>query len=222
MRVIVAGASSLGVSVARQLIEADHQVVIIDRDKETLDLLSDELDCGFIVADATLPTTLREAGGETFDVVMALMESDEDNILCALVARSVRYQKVIPQIINPELCAICDELDLTDIITPHETVAASLVDMLDKSDEPEHDAHLLSTFRLVSYQVIGNLEGRRLQDFAEAGDAWPVALARGEDQQIAAADTTVRVEDTITLLCRRADGKAVLERLQSEDRTEED
>jgi trk system potassium uptake protein TrkA len=127
MRIVIVGASSLGAATARKLIEAKHDVVVVDSARDALDRLGDALDCGLIHGDGTLPSTLRSAYGDGADALLALTNQDEDNILAAIVGRSVGYDRVIPKIVNPELGAICTELELDDAIFADETVAASLL-----------------------------------------------------------------------------------------------
>lgn len=217
MRVVIAGASALGRATARQLIEAGHEVVVIDRDRERLEKLSESHDCGLIEGDVTLPTILREAGGESPDAIFALTNSDEDNILCAVVARSIGFEKVVPQIIKPELCAICDELQLSDMITPHETVAASLLDRLEDRDATAHEAHLTGDLRLMSYEVAGALGGSALDDLPLGEDARAVALRRGDADSLPEGSTTLQNGDKLILIARRDASEALMERLSEED-----
>src|SRR6056297_1223442 len=101
MRIVIVGASALGEAAARKLIDGEHDVVMVDPDRRRLEEMAESHDLGVIHGDGTLPSVLREAGGENFDALLALTESDEANILCAMVGRSVGYEKVVPKIVNP-------------------------------------------------------------------------------------------------------------------------
>ena len=59
MRIVIAGATKLGATLAARLVDAKADVVLIDKDEAALDMLADTLDCGLIHGDATLPSVLR-------------------------------------------------------------------------------------------------------------------------------------------------------------------
>lgn len=131
MRILIVGASRIGVAVAQNLIPDNHSVVLIDQDKEKLDRLSETMDCGMVVGDGTSPAIIREAmADEDVDVLLALSNQDQDNILAALVGRSLGIERTIPQITNPELKHLCEELGLEEQFHPEEVVANQLHKMV--------------------------------------------------------------------------------------------
>jgi len=132
MRIIVVGASRFGLATLRRLIEKGHEAVLVDRDREKLDSVSDDIECGLIHGDGTLPSILREAMGDDADTLMMLTNQEEVNILGAVVGRSIGFEHVVVQIIRTQLLPICEELGLTEVVTPHENVARSIVASLEQ------------------------------------------------------------------------------------------
>jgi trk system potassium uptake protein TrkA len=224
MRIVIVGATALGEAAVRKLIEGGHDVVVVDGDRDRLEALAESHDCGVIHGDGTLPSVLREAGGEALDALLALSDSDEANILCAMVGRSVGYRRVVPKIVQPELRPICDELELADMITPHETVAADLLDRLEgrEAGTGAGDPHLSGDLRLVSFLVSGALAGRKASALDFDRKARLVAVERGEETMLARDDTALEEADTLLLVVRREDAEAVNERLKHDDRESAD
>lgn len=217
MRIVIAGASPLGRAALSAMIGAGHDVVLIDRDRDKLDRLSDTFDCGLIEGDCTIPSILREAGGEEPDALLALTNSDEDNILCAVVGRSVGYARVIPQIIKAELCAICDELELTDMITPHETVAAGLLDVLEDRKAPDPSAYLSDALRLAEFSVSGKFAGQEVGEIDCGQGACIIAVKRGDDEMLAADAGALKEGDVLVLVAERDRIDGLSDHLKSED-----
>jgi trk system potassium uptake protein TrkA len=137
MRIVFIGTSSLTLSAAYALLEAEHTVVIIERDEARINELSEQLEAGFIHGDATSPDVLTDAEPENTDVLFSLLESDQTNILASLIGRSLGFKRVVPRVNNPQFQRICNELGLQDSIMPNRAVASHLKDMLrgDKSLE---------------------------------------------------------------------------------------
>lgn len=216
MRIVIAGGTPLGTATAAAMIKAGHDVVIVDRDRDRLEQLSNTHDCGLIQGDATVPSTLREAAGERADVLLALTDSDQNNVLCALVGHSIGFSRVIPQIMEPELSAVCDELGLEDVITPNQTLAASLVDMLseeDTAEHTEHHVHLTGELRIMRIQVGDDTAGKTPADLRLDGSAKVVAIARGDEERLADDDTPLSDGDELVIVVRRADADALHDRL---------
>lgn len=217
MRVVIVGASPLGRALAGKLVDASHDVVMIDRNAEKLDALGGRLDCGLIEGDGTLPSILREAGGDEPDALLALTNSDEDNILCAVVGRSVGYQRVIPQIIQSELCAICEELTLEDVITPHETVAADLLDTIEDRKGAEASAHLTGALRLAEYNISASMTGKDATEIDLGTDASVIAVKRGDEEMLARAAGQLRESDVLVIVLQRDKAEEIAQHLKSED-----
>ncbi|MGR3512005.1 MAG: potassium channel family protein [Paracoccaceae bacterium] len=142
MHITILGASRYGVATARKLIDENHEVVLIDLNRNRIDELSDGLDCAMICGDGTLPSTLRDAYGDGSDALVALTNEDDVNILASVVARAVGYKRVIPQIVRSELLSVIEELDLDDAITPHESLARSIVSGLTQNSKVDTELAL--------------------------------------------------------------------------------
>jgi trk system potassium uptake protein TrkA len=138
MRMIVVGASRFGLATLREAIEKGHEAVLVDRDRDRLDAISDEIECGLIHGDGTLPSILREARGDRAEVLLMTTNQDQANILGAAVGRSIGFDRVVIQIIRRELRPICAELGFEDVVMPHETAARSTLGKLD-AGEPIRD-----------------------------------------------------------------------------------
>lgn len=130
MRTALIGSNSLTLSTAELLLAEGHNVIIIERDRDRIDALSERLDAGFVHGDGTLPDVLRDAEPENTDVLFCLMESDQTNILAGLIGRSLGFARVVPRVNDPQFQRIAAELGLEDAIMPNRAVAAHLNQML--------------------------------------------------------------------------------------------
>lgn len=204
MHVVIVGAARFGVATAAKLIEDGHNVVLVESSRERLDEIADELDCGMIEGDGTLPNILREAKGDAEgDVLCCLTDHSDVNILAAVVGRSIGFKRVIPQIVNRELLTICDELGLKDVITPYETVARSIADSIEAEVDVKPDLRLQNELKIDSFTVQARQDGKTIGDLDLPEGVRPVALIRGEEEKLADAETKLAREDILMLVLER-------------------
>lgn len=143
MKAIFVGASSIAIMTARTLLKRNHEVIIIERDKEKIDMLSNEFDCGFLLGDGSKPSLLRETNPKKSDELYCLTNHDQTNIIASLVGRSLGFARVVTKIEDPGYEHVCIELGLEDTIIPSRTIARHLTDMF----EGRHPFELSTMFR---------------------------------------------------------------------------
>ena len=101
MYIVIAGAGMVGSALARKLMQAKHDVVIIDQNKETCDNMYAEIGVVAIHGNAARIEILNEAAIEKADVAIAATGSDADNLACAILAKSFGVARIIVRMRNP-------------------------------------------------------------------------------------------------------------------------
>ena len=84
MRAVFLGGGALSVMTDRVLLNRAHEVIIIEQDKDRIDVLSDEFACGFIHGDGSKPAILRETDPRDVDFLFCLTSNDQINIIASL------------------------------------------------------------------------------------------------------------------------------------------
>lgn len=132
MRIVIIGAGTLGIQIARELIEEKRDVVIIEKNPETARIADNELDCLVINDDGSRPEALRLAKTESADWFIALTGSDAVNLVaCGLVASESRNTKTIARVETPFYAALSDAqqktFGLNYLLNPAQENARALV-----------------------------------------------------------------------------------------------
>lgn len=89
MKVIILGAGQVGASVAEGLVSEENDITVVDFDAARLALLQDRLDLRTVLGDAATPSALRDAGAEDADMVIAVTQSDQSNLVACKLAHGV-------------------------------------------------------------------------------------------------------------------------------------
>ncbi|HIF75195.1 MAG TPA: Trk system potassium transporter TrkA [Porticoccaceae bacterium] len=89
MQIIILGANQVGSSLAETLANEANDITVVDTDAEKLRELKDHIDIGTITGEASHPDVLERAGGEDADMIIAVTESDEINMVACRVAYSL-------------------------------------------------------------------------------------------------------------------------------------
>lgn len=88
MKVAIVGAGKLGLRVAEALLGGDHSVTVIDKNAETLQKISYQMDVMTVNANAKEVSVLRELHMSSFDFLVATTDRDEKNIVIASFAKT--------------------------------------------------------------------------------------------------------------------------------------
>ena len=86
MKIILLGAGSVGVSVAESLAHEKNDIVVVDKNAKRLRDLQDRMDVATVCGHASHPTILRKAGAEDADMIIAVTDNDEINMLACQLA----------------------------------------------------------------------------------------------------------------------------------------
>ena len=122
LNIIIAGCGKVGISLTERLAKEGHDITVIDRDSEKVQMASGLFDVMGIVGTGASFSIQMEAGIENADLFIAVTDSDELNLLCCTVAKRVGNCAAIARVRNPdysdEVSYLREKLGLTMIINP--------------------------------------------------------------------------------------------------------
>ncbi|MBI2308338.1 MAG: Trk system potassium transporter TrkA [Rhodocyclales bacterium] len=89
MKIVILGAGQVGASVAESLVSEENDITIVDTDAARLAYLQDRLDLRTVVGNASWPSVLADAGADDADMIIAVTQSDQTNLVACKVAKSL-------------------------------------------------------------------------------------------------------------------------------------
>ena len=131
MNIVILGAGQVGASVAEALASEANDITIVDQDREALAALAERLDVRTVAGNAAYPSVLGEAGLADADLLVAVTQSDQTNLVACKIGRSLfNVGKRIARLRSPDFLsgellstenfavdfAICPEQEITDYI----------------------------------------------------------------------------------------------------------
>ncbi|MCX7913871.1 MAG: Trk system potassium transporter TrkA [Thermodesulfovibrionales bacterium] len=137
MKVIIVGAGEVGFQIAKYLSYENVEVVLIDRDKEKIKRILEELDVAVIEGEGSDIKSLKDAGADSADMLLAVTNSDETNMIACLLAKAMfKIPRKIARIRNPdyfrnEKLLDKENLDINPAINPELEVAMAIIRLLE-------------------------------------------------------------------------------------------
>lgn len=224
MHVIVVGAGEVGSYVAERLSREGHDVAVVELDASRLRQLSDDLDVLTVEGSGTHPATLRRAGVEQADLLVAVTSNDEVNLISSLLAKSIGIERSIVRIEAAELrgadaekVRVASGADL--VIDPDAEAAAEVLELLDfpGADEVAYMAGgevIVIGARLPDHAP---LIGRTLKDIGEEFEPdWDFvvgSIGRGEETIIPRRDHRLEPGDHVRVALKKRARRMVTELL---------
>ena len=143
MRIAIAGAGSVGRSIATELAGSGHDVLLIDRDTRAIGV-DDLPQVEWLLADACELATLEDARLGDFDVVIAASSDDKVNLVVSLLAKTeFEVERVIARINHPDNEWLFNDSWGVDLaVSPPRLIADLVEGMPDEEDYPEEEGAL--------------------------------------------------------------------------------
>ncbi len=133
MNIIIVGCGKVGYTLVEQLSNEEHNIVVVDQNASKVQYITDNLDAMGVIGNGVSHQTLLEAGVSTADLVIAVTGSDEENLLCCLIAKKSGNCHTIARVRNPiynsEIGFLKEEFGLAMIINPELTAAREIARM---------------------------------------------------------------------------------------------
>lgn len=134
MRIIVVGCGKVGRTIVEQLSGEGHDIAVIDTDSTVIQDVTDNFDVLGIVGNGASYSVLKEAGIEETNLLIAVTDSDELNLLCCLFAKKAGNCSTVARVRNPlyndEIGYIREELGLSMTINPERAAASEISRLL--------------------------------------------------------------------------------------------
>ena len=135
MFVLVVGGGKVGYYLAKELIEAGHEVVLMEKDRGRADQIADEIGSIVVAHDGCEGKYLGEAGCARADIVAAVTGDDEDNlVICQMAKHHFDVRRTIARVNNPKNEELFRHLGVDEIISPTRMILGSI-----EQDIPVHE-----------------------------------------------------------------------------------
>jgi len=228
MNIIILGAGRVGESVAESLVSEQNDITVIDTDGARLAELQDRFDLRTVVGNAAQPSTLREAGADDADMVIATTQSDETNLVaCHLAAQVFNVPTRIARVRgadfqdHPELVGE-GAFSVDHLIVPEKTVTdyiAKLVEFPEALQVLEFAGGRVSLIAVRAYAG-GQLVSRPIREIKSHIphiDSRIVAIFRGESTIYPDGGTMIEPGDEVFFLAATEHIRTVMTELRKMD-----
>jgi trk system potassium uptake protein len=203
-RVVIAGGGNIGFRLA-QLLEKENQVKLIERDFKRARHISEQLSNTIVLnGDAADEELLLEENIDSSDVFVALTNSEEANILSAMLAKRLGCHKVMALINRPAYAELMENGPLDVALSPQMVTIGSLLAHVRRGDVVR--VHSLrrgaaEAIEAIAHGIQGESRviGRRVEDIPMPDGATIGAVVRGDEVIIAHHDTVIERDDHVIM-----------------------
>jgi len=230
MKIIILGAGQVGGTLAEHLANEQNDITVVDTDPEKLRTLQDRLDIGTVMGGASHPGTLLKAGAEDADMLIAVTNSDEINMMACQVAHTVfNTPTKISRVRSPNYLAYQDQLFNPDnvpvdvIIGPEQLVTKSIRELianpgaLQVLDFADGKVQLVAVRAYYGGPIVGQ-ELAEIRKHMPKVDTRVAAIFRQNRAIIPEGDTVVEADDEVFFIAARRHIRAVMSELRKVDK----
>ena len=186
-----------------------HDVAVIDVDEHALNRTADMLDIMAIKGNGASIGVLKSVGIDSTDVLIAVTERDELNMVACLTAKKLGARHTIARIRDPEyakeVSTLKDELEIDMVINPEYSTASQILRLLRFPNATGIETFNRSRIELVGFKVIDNdiIVDRPLHEVQRSLGKIPIlfcALERNGSTSIPNGDTVIHSGDTVYVI----------------------
>ena len=221
MRIVIVGCGKVGTALARSLSQEDNNICIVDVKSDVVHQIATENDIMGMVGNGASYSVLKEAGIETADLLIAVTESDELNLLCCVIARKASKCQTIARVRNPmysqEKRFLQRELGLSMIINPEQTAAAEIASVLGFPSALGIDSFAggkveMIRFRIPAESMLDNMSLKAVSAMVKC-DFLICAVDRGGKVEIPGGNFVLQSGDLVSLVTSRQSAKMFFEQI---------
>ncbi|MDC1015780.1 NAD-binding protein [Candidatus Thioglobus sp.] len=226
MKILILGAGQVGSTLAKYLcLDDDNDITIVDQKEEMLIPLQRHLDIKTVIGYGAYPSVLEKAGIKSMDLVIAVMNSDERNMVACRMAHTLYHvEKKIARIrtteylLRPEIFSN-DALPIDFLITPENLITEYIQGIVEEPgasqvfDFENGLVQLVETRAYIGTPIV-NRPIKELQEHMPDVKIRIVSLYRNERAIPAKSDTVIREGDHVYFIAKKSESE---ENLNSEE-----
>ena len=171
MKIVIVGAGKVGFVLAHMLSNEDHDVTVIDRNPARIETVEERLDVNSVLGSCTSTEVLAAAGVADADMLLAVTERDELNLVSCFIAKSYGVHYAIARVRSPEFANLDAEtvkkaLGIDLMINPERIAAAQICKMLDYPDAVNVDFYNEGRVLLMEFKITAatSVNGKLLRE----------------------------------------------------------
>ena len=211
MRIIIAGAYTIGTYLAKLLSRNNQDIVLMDESSENLEKFGSDFDLMMMQAPCTRLQALKEAGAEDADLFVAVTPDQSKNIVSCALAKSLGTKKPVAKVDNYEyttdtLVQTFDQLGIDSIIYPEMLAATDIINGLKMSWVRQrwdvHDGALVMLG--IKLRETCEVLNQPLKDISGPNDPYHVvAIKRNGDTIIPGGNDELKLYDMVYIMTTR-------------------
>lgn len=221
MKIIIVGCGKVGKTIVEQLCMENHDITVIDNNPEVIQEVTTQIDVMGVVGNGASFSVQKEAGIEESDLLIAVTQSDEINLLCCLFAKKAGISSTIARVRNPlyreEIPYIKEELGLSMTINPEFEAATEIARILRFPSANKVDTFAKGRVELLKF-IVGEgsvLHNKSLVEVANMtkSEVLICAVEREEEVTIPNGSFVLKEQDTISIIASPVAAKDFFKRI---------
>jgi trk system potassium uptake protein TrkA len=224
MKIVILGAGATGGSVAAALASEENDIVVVDFRTDLLEALKERFDIATVTGNAAHPSVLEQAGISNTDMVIAVTDRDETNMLACLIInalytkpKTIARVRAIDYLKHPRLFS--DKgIPVDIVISPEQIVMNSIRNLIEFPGVLQISEFAKGLVRLFSVKVVANgiLTGKKIKTLKNrfvSGKTRVVAIFRNGVPLCVNGEATIETGDEVFFVAPRKEVRRVLEEL---------
>ncbi len=204
MYIIIVGGGEVGYHLARILLNDGHEVLILEQDAARCERLCEELGEVVYRGDGCEAATLDSVGTGRADMLVAVTDGDEDNLVACQVAKhKFNVPRTIARITNPKNETIFGMLGIDATVSSTNLILAHI-----EQELPSHPLIPLLKLRSGTFEVVeikippgSKVVGRKIGSFRlPKGSAVLLVIGKDKGPQIPTVETVLEAEDEVVVI----------------------
>ena len=221
MKIIVVGCGKVGAAVIGQLSREGHDISVIDVDSTVVTDISNNYDVMGLVGNGASHSLQMEAGIETADLLLAVTDSDELNLLCCLIAKKAggcnTIARVRSPIYNEEITFLKEELGLSLTVNPEYAAATEAARVVRFPSAVHIETFARGKVEIVKVRIPEKsvLDGCQLMDIHKrtGTDVLISTVERGNQVEIPNGSFVLKAGDVISIVASKQNTRDFVERI---------
>lgn len=213
MKIVIVGIGKLGEYLAKLLVKENNEITLIDMNFVGKESLINNEDVNYIEGNALDSNILIEAGISDIDLLISVMKSDSENIMCSLLGKKLGAKHTIARIRTPEysnsINIIKDTLGLSMTINPEFLAASQIAQALNIPSASNATSFFKGKMDVISLRIkeSSKLEQMTIKELSKKlrNKIIICAIERDDEVIIPTGDTKLMIGDKIHITGKRKD-----------------